>query len=53
MRLPDLEDLLFFGGLAVLTYGLYQVHPATAFIVLGVCCVACGLRTGRDEEKPR
>ncbi len=34
-HLFDLRDLLTFGGLALLGYGLYLVHPPTAAIVTG------------------
>jgi hypothetical protein len=34
-NLLDMRDALTFGGLALLGYGLYQVHPPTAYIVMG------------------
>lgn len=34
-NLFDVRDALTFGGLALLGYGLYLVHPPTSMIVMG------------------
>lgn len=31
----DLRDAFVFGGLALVGYGLYAIHPSAAFIVVG------------------
>ena len=39
-ELFDLRDVVFFGGLIMLGYGLYQIHPPTMYVVLGGLFIA-------------
>lgn len=41
-NLLDLRDVLAFGGLAVMCYGLHLVYPPAAFIVGGGVMVKLG-----------
>jgi hypothetical protein len=41
-RFFNLRDSLSFGGLAVLTYGLYLLQPWIAFTVCGFLLMAAG-----------
>jgi hypothetical protein len=43
-NLLDMRDLLTFGGLGLLGYGLYLVHPASAMIVMGALIFWLGAR---------
>ncbi len=38
----DIRDVLLFGGLAMLGYGLHLFHPWIAFSVCGVLLMAIG-----------
>jgi hypothetical protein len=42
--LPDVKDILCFGGAMLLFYGLWQVWPPLAFIVTGGLGVFAGAR---------
>lgn len=39
----DLRDALTFGGLASLAFGLWQVFPPAAYVVVGAVLVGIGL----------
>jgi hypothetical protein len=42
--LLDVRDVLTFGGLGVLGYGLYLIQPAAAFVVMGALLFWLGAR---------
>ena len=42
-RRPDISDLLFLGGLALVGAGLWMISPAVALIVIGGVLMAVGL----------
>ncbi len=37
-------DLLIFGGMAMLFYGLHQAYPPAAYVVVGAALIFLGLR---------
>ena len=39
-ELFDLRDLVFFAGLVMIGYGLYQIYPPSMYVVLGGLFVA-------------
>lgn len=39
----DIRDILVFGGLGMLGYGLYLFEPWTAYVVTGVLLMLLGL----------
>lgn len=38
----DLNDIFVFGGIALAGYGIAQIHPPTAYLVVGVTFVWLG-----------
>jgi hypothetical protein len=44
--LPDMRDVLVFGGIACASYGIYMIQPEYAFIFGGVSVAWIGLRAG-------
>lgn len=43
-NLLDLRDVLTFGGLGLLGYGLFLINPPTAYIVMGALIFWLGAR---------
>lgn len=43
LPLPDLKDVFLFGGIGSAGYGIYQIYPPSAYIVVGGCFIALGL----------
>lgn len=41
--LPDSKDVFLFGGIAAAGYGVYQIYPPSAYILVGGCFVALGV----------
>lgn len=41
---PDVRDVLVFGGLAVVGVGVWWIFPAAALIVIGAALFALGIR---------
>lgn len=48
--IPSIEDVLTFGGLGLLTWGVWQVSPAAALIALGLALFLLG--TGAFTRPP-
>jgi hypothetical protein len=44
--LPDLRDVLVFGGIGCASYGIYMIQPEHAFIFGGLSVALIGLRAG-------
>jgi hypothetical protein len=44
---PDVWDIVTIAGLAALTYGLHQVYPPAAWIVVGLMVMVFGIRGAR------
>ena len=42
--LPDIRDLITFGGLGCACYGIAQINPPAAWIVGGACLFWLGVR---------
>ena len=47
--LPDLRDVLVFGGIACASYGIYMIQPEYAFIFAGLSVSWIGLRAGAQR----
>ncbi len=45
----DVRDFLFFGGLAMMGYGLYLFRPWVAFTVCGALLMLVGYAMRRDK----
>jgi hypothetical protein len=41
--LPDAKDVFLFGGISAAAYGVYQIYPPSAYILVGGCFIALGL----------
>jgi len=41
----DLQDLFVFGGLGCVGYGIWQVYPPAAWVVVGVALFWLGVRS--------
>ena len=41
--LPEMKDVFLFGGIGSAGYGIYQIYPPSAFVVVGGCFIALGL----------
>ena len=41
--LPEVKDVFLFGGLGAAAYGVYQIYPPSAYILVGGVFVALGL----------
>lgn len=44
--LPDLRDVLVFGGIAGASYGIHMIQPEYAYIFGGLAVALIGLRAG-------
>lgn len=42
--MPDLKDILIVLGAGLLGYGLWQIWPPLAFVVIGALAIAWGVR---------
>lgn len=47
-KLPQLpenweRDTFLFGGIAAMGFGVYQIYPPSAFVLVGGCFIALGL----------
>lgn len=49
--MPDKSDLLLFAGMGSLFYGIYQLHPPSAFCVTGVLFIGIGLLNAFPSKK--
>lgn len=47
--LPDLRDVLVFGGIACASYGIHMIEPAFAYIFSGLSVMWIGLRAGAKQ----
>lgn len=47
--LPDLRDVLVFGGIGCASYGISMIEPAFAFIFAGITTMWIGLRAGSKQ----
>lgn len=50
--LPEAKDVFLFGGVGSAAYGVYQIYPPSAYILVGGCFIALGLLIymgGRNE----
>jgi hypothetical protein len=47
--LPDLRDVLVFGGIACASYGIFMIRPEYAFIFAGLSVSWIGLRAGANK----
>lgn len=45
----DLRDIFVFGGLAIMSYGLYLFRPWVAYTIGGLILMALGLFLGRHK----
>lgn len=48
--LPDLRDVLVFGGIACASYGIHMIQPEYAFIFAGLSVAWIGLRAGAPRS---
>ncbi len=46
---PDLRDVLVFGGIGCASYGINMIEPAFAFIFAGITTMWIGLRAGAKQ----
>lgn len=40
---PEARDVFLFGGLGAVGYGVYQIYPPSAYIIVGGCFIALGI----------
>lgn len=50
LRAIDIRDILVFGGLGLLGYGLWLLRPWMGFAVTGAVLMGIGLFIGRRSE---
>ena len=48
-RIFNVKDILFFGGIAMLGYGLHAVYPWLAFCVCGTLLMLAGYAMGDKQ----
>lgn len=41
--LPEIRDVFLFGGIASAGYGIYQIYPPSAYVVVGGCFIVLGI----------
>ena len=48
-----IEDLLAFGGIALVGFGAYQIYPPAALIIVGLSFIAVSIALVRNGPKRR
>lgn len=48
---PDVWDVLAFAGLASVAYGVYQIYPPAAYIVVGAFVMLVGIFGSRPPAR--
>lgn len=52
MKVPvDINDILVIVGLSSVGYGLWQIYPPAALIIIGCALFVMGMRGSRGEGK--
>lgn len=49
--MPNLYDILTFGGLLMLGVGLYLINPPLAFVVVGAMLFTLGMVAGKGARR--
>ena len=43
MKLPEIRDVFLFGGLAAMGYGVHEIHPPSAYVLVGIALMTLGI----------
>lgn len=51
-HIPEARDVFLFGGIAAAGYGVYQIYPPSAFVLVGGFFIAMGILMYLGGDKP-